>query len=65
MIAAMSPVQIGNPISPGMMGLESVDCDLTPGEFARLFGEIDSLQLTGLTSPQSMRDLGYRADQAA
>ncbi len=59
MIAAMSPVQNGHPISPGVVsprllaGVDMADGDLTQADLLQLFGEIDELQLAGLFVPVS------------
>jgi hypothetical protein len=69
MIAAMSPVQIGSPISPAMSGLGAMDGlsfmggELSPDELAQLMGEIDGLHLAGLFVPPS--DIGFGARRAS
>ena len=71
MIASMSPVQIGNPISPGMVLLDAsedldlADCELTPSEFTRLLGEIDRMQLGCLIAPRPAINFDFEADRAA
>lgn len=66
MIAAMSPVQIGSPISPAMSGLGAMDGlsfmdgELTPDELVQLMREIDGLDLAGLFIPPSGIGFGAR-----
>lgn len=67
MIAAMSPLQIGHPISPNLslsdLGaeFELADSDLAPAELMRLLEEIDTLQLTGLLAPAPGADFLLRS----
>jgi len=71
MIAAMSPSKVGSPVSqrPAQLSLSAdfdlADCELTPDELSRLFGEIDSLQLNSLLAPFWSGDRGFKMDQAS
>lgn len=65
MIAAMSALQTGHPISPNVRrprpaaDLELSESDLEPAELFRLLREIESLQLASLLkSPGGDRDFG-------
>jgi hypothetical protein len=70
MIAAMSALQVGHPISPNVrwprpeVDLELSESDLAPAELFRLLREIESLQLAGLLTPAS-GDRNFGPDRAA
>jgi len=71
MIAAMSPIQNGRPISPSVVPsrlmADSVlaDSELGPAELLQLLGEIDKLQLTDLLVPTPGGDPCFGMAQAS